>query len=196
MVELNEYSFYAFHCSAEWHLAKIKSNIATLLYNHARRLSKDSGVFSASVGNVAHYFRVHPNSVSWAIKKLLAAEFFILLKSGKDWFETSDYRVVDHTEWAAQHANGCCQKEDFGWANRQLGQLMFAASGQKIKLRDFQVENLLNTGIPEDEIFQEWKTFLAENTHQPKKWRNEAGFRFWMWFKTRHQAQVKPAVAA
>jgi hypothetical protein len=190
--ELNEHSYSKFHCCAEWHLAKLKSYAAVVIYGHGLRLSKNSGIYSASADEIAHFFDLHENGFYGAVKKLVKAGFFVLIKSGKTAFESSEYKVLTHTEWAVANPGLCTEKEDFGWESIKLGQQMFAMSGRKIKVKSFQVRNLLNTGLSEDLIIAAWGTFLAANAHQPKSWRKSAGYYFWEQFRMGHPLIAQP----
>ena len=46
------------HCSSEYHLARLKSEVAPLIYSLGLRLSKKSGIFYTSAETLARYPRV------------------------------------------------------------------------------------------------------------------------------------------
>lgn len=168
-----------FHCSTEYHLAQTRSLVNVVVYELAYRLSAESGVFSGSADEVASYFEFHPKAVSQSYRDLTGLGHFIELRNGAKNFETNEYRVVKHSEWAESHPGTCRVKEDFGWDVIPLGQQMFAVSGRKIKLRAFEVNIFLKTGLPPALILERWRTFLNDNRNQPKAWRKSAAYLFW-----------------
>ena len=85
------------HCSAEWHMAQMKSRFAAVIYTWARKVSRRSGRFYASAQNMAAYFRVDRKVILRALKELVANGFLILVRAERG--KPNVYKVIDHKEW-------------------------------------------------------------------------------------------------
>ena len=171
-VQVEYEQVFQYHCSPEWHLARlVRTPLAGLLYSFAARISKTSGRFHASVVGVAFYFDVSRWKVQRAIQALLKSGFFICVN--REAFRPSEYRVVSHRDWAAAHPGQCAVRETFPWsgeAGDPLGKRLWNASGGKIKYMPFQLTALRNTGRTDDQIAGAFDEFVAA-----EKARREAG---------------------
>jgi hypothetical protein len=119
----------AYHCTIEWHLARLVP-LAAVLYPFAYRISKASRRFHCSAVNLVQHFGVSEWTVLRAIRALQAAGLFILL--AKEPFKPSVYRVVSHKEWAADHRGCCAVRDAYPWSEEggdQLGIRLYNASG-------------------------------------------------------------------
>jgi hypothetical protein len=157
----------SYHCCAEWHLA-ILSPSCRLVYPFAFRISKTSGRFSCSATNVARFFRCDERTIRRAYKELEKLGFFVLIERGL--FEPHVYKVLSHKEWSQEHPSECTQKEVFPWTGEgdKLGQALWAASGCKMRFKDYQMIFIRSLGVPEDQILAEFTEFWSTHTHYPK----------------------------
>lgn len=155
-----EYVGSNFHCCGEWHLAQLRCPTAALVYPFAQRISHTSRRFSCSAISVAQYFDVHRTTVLRAYHLLSKIGFFILLEYGK--FDTNMYEVITHKEWAKANPGRCIQKIKFAWTGEgdPLAIKLYAASGARVKFKEFQIKEYRTMGLEEDEIvalFQEFR---------------------------------------
>src|SRR5258707_15790114 len=105
----------------------MKSTLAPLVYSLALRLSKRSGVFSASLLTLANYFG-HDYSTVWrAVQELVTVGFFDLISAES--FQHSTYRVIKHEEWAKAHPGACCEKIAFPGEGAKLAPTLHRACG-------------------------------------------------------------------
>lgn len=152
-----------YHCSPEWHLSRLTSTpFAGLLYSFALRISKTSRSFHGSVVGIAAYFDVSRWKIQRAIEALVELGFFICV--AREAFRPSEYRVVPHQEWAAQHPGCCVVKEAFPWSTEEgdtLGVRLWNASGGRMKYMSYQLKALRNTGLTDDEILARFEVFVA-----------------------------------
>jgi hypothetical protein len=160
-----------FHCSVEWHLARLTSRFAPILYHFARRLSSRSGVFSASMERVAEHFGVDRNTADRAAEELACVGLFGLLQVER--FKPNAYRVVDHKKWAQRHPGQCVQKASYPWDGEgdPLGRQLYAISGQRVQFLPNQTTGLRNLGFSDEEIIEEFRTFLDESDYEGKRWK-------------------------
>jgi hypothetical protein len=153
-----EFQQSTLHCSSEFHLARMKSTLAPLVYSLALRLSKRSGVFSASLVTLADYFG-HDYSTVWrAVQELVTAGFFDLISAES--FQHSTYRVIKHEEWAKANPGSCCEKIAFPGEGDKLGVDLYAVCGGRVKFFPNQLKALRSTGLADDAILGHWKAFL------------------------------------
>lgn len=173
-----------FHCSAEWHLQQMTSRLALAVYCLARKLSRKSGVFSASAENVAMYFGVHRNTAQRTLEELANSGFFGLSQIER--FKPNVYHVVDHKEWAKKHPGRCVKKSSFPWDGEgdPLGTQLHAISGQRVKFLPNQAAALRKYGLSDDQIEAEFRTFLDETSYEGKRW-NYAYYDFRKHLRTR-----------
>jgi hypothetical protein len=160
----------AYHCTIEWHLARLVP-LAAVLYPFAYRISKASHRFHCSALNLAQHFGVSEWTVLRAIRALQAAGLFILL--AKEPFKPSVYQVVSHKEWAAIYPGLCAVKTAYPWSEEggdQLGIRLHNASGGRVKYQPHKLTALRNTGFTEDEIVSKFEQFVAsENARREAK---------------------------
>jgi biotin operon repressor len=157
--------FVEYYCSAEWHLAKLKSRYASLIYSLALRLSKSSGKFFGSGVNLGNYFGCHRNTVYKAIDELQDSGLFVLISQG--YFEAKTYHVLTHEEWATKYPNECANKLEFAWSSEdsdQLGKQLYATSGGKVTVLAHQLKALRKTGLTDQQIVSCFDGFLANQS--------------------------------
>jgi len=150
-----------FHCGSEWHLSRLDSRAAALVHPFALRISKGSKRFAASATSVAQFFGLHRTTILRAYHELNELGFFELLEYGM--FDTNIYRVLNHTEWAKEHPGLCTMKAEFPWTGEgdPLGPRLFAASGCRVKFKEFQIREYRETGLPEDTIVRHFEEFRS-----------------------------------
>lgn len=145
-----------FHCGAEWHL----TGLAFRIYSLASRLSHKSNRFHPTGASLAAHFKCSTRSIYRAIDDLVEAGFFSLIDQGM--FESSVYKVLSHKEWASNNLGMCCVKESMPWSGEAdpLGQDLHALSGGRARFREFQIRTIRDVGLSEDEVKQNFKTFV------------------------------------
>ena len=160
-----------FHCTAEWHFCQMKSRVAPLIYSFGRKLSKTSGVFSASAENVAKYFGVNRKSVLRAIGELVDAGFFEAERVER--FKPTMYRIIDHNLWAVRHPGQCLVKESFPWTGQgdPLGSQLYALSGGRVRFWPNQMTGLRNLGFPDDLLIGHFRNFMAQADYEGRDWK-------------------------
>jgi len=178
----------SFHCCAEWHLAKLSSPSAAFVYPFALRISKNSGKFACSATSVGAFFGKHRTTILRAYHELTNVGLFELLEYGK--FDVNIYKVLKHDAWALKHPGLCTRKVEFPWTGEgdALGQNLWAASGCRVKFKEFQVAACRKTGLREETIvslFTEW----LEGVGKFRRSRN-VPFHFLMFLKTAREDQV------
>ena len=139
----NEY----FHCSCEWHMARLPS-VSALLYPLAFRVSGGSEIglkerrFFASAGSLSDYFDYSECQIRRGLTALEESGFFQLISRKK--FLPNHYRVLSHAEWAVKHPGGCTSKIVLPWTGEgdSLGQALWKISFGQVKFADFQVRGL------------------------------------------------------
>jgi hypothetical protein len=163
------------HCSTEYHLAKLKSRLAAPIYSLALRLSKRSGVFSASLLTLAAYFNVGYATVKRAVRELIRAGFFDI--QSQEFFAHTTYHVVKHELWAKLHPGTCIPKIAHSASEDQLGMDMYAVSGRRVKLYHNHLIALRETGLDDQAIVAEWRKFLDADMTCGTQWKS-AFYRF------------------
>jgi hypothetical protein len=188
--ELNYEELSNFYCSSEWHLARLRCPTAALVYPFALRISKNSGKFSCSAISVARFLDVHRTTVLRAYHQLSELGFFELLEYGR--FDTNIYSVVLHSDWAERHPGRCIQKIQFPWSGEgdPLAQQLYAASGGRVKFREFQIREYRKMGLDEAELVARFNEFRAGvgKYRQPRN----VGFHFLKYLRgsCKHNAQT------
>lgn len=100
-----------YHCTAEWHFAKInkRSPWVDRLYNFGLSIAKD-GYFYCSGYRLADYFKCKRGVIYNAIKKLVKLGFWIPSGSYPDGRKI--YKVLYHKEWAVANPGRCTAKNE------------------------------------------------------------------------------------
>ncbi len=122
-----------FHCSAEWHLSRLKTMCAGLIYTHAMMLAKRSHNYYCSQRDMAEYFDKNRRTIAAAFQELVSLGFFEEIRA--DAGKAVNYRPVKHTEWAEKHPNQCVEKLAMPWDGEDdpLGRDLYAVSGGRVK---------------------------------------------------------------
>ena len=179
-----------YHCSPEWHLARLKhAPFAAPLYSFAFRISKKTGRFHGSVLGLAGHFKVSRWKVQRAIQALLDLEFFVVIS--QEPFSPSVYSVLSHAAWKKEHPGRCVVKEEFPWSGEegdQLAMWLWNVSGGKVKYQPHKLAALRKTGLTDDQIVEQFETFVAnENARrQDGGWHGRwaaAQYRFLRWLR-------------
>jgi hypothetical protein len=181
--------FADYHCGPEWHLAKLKSRFAAILYPFAWRISKKTKRFYCSAEQVAGHFGVSRWTVLRAINELEELGFFSLIN--KEPFRPSDYTVLSHQDWVKTHPDCCAIRATYPWSGEkgdELGVKLFSLSGGRVKYRPYQLKALRNTELSDEEIAKQFDLFVRVEMHR----RDQGGwhgrwasvrFRFLKWLK-------------
>jgi hypothetical protein len=177
----NEY----FHCSSEWHTARL-SPVCRSIYPHAFRVSGGIDTklpdrrFFGSAESLATYFGYSVCQVHRGLLELEKAGFFQLVARKK--FKPTHYRVLSHDDWASKHPGQCTTKVEFPWTGEDdpLGQSLWKMSGGQVKFADFQVKNLRNLGVGEDNVVKEFCAYWEETAQRMKPKNVPAGFYMFM----------------
>jgi hypothetical protein len=149
------------HCGSEWHLARLHCPTAALVYPFALRISKNSGKFACSAISIAAFLGAHRTTVLRAFQRLTEIGFFELLEYGK--FDSNIYTVVKHRAWAEAHPGRCTEKTVFPWTGEgdPLGQQLYAASGCRVKFKEFQIKEYRRLGLDQAELVALFEEFRA-----------------------------------
>lgn len=158
--------FSEYHCTAEWHISRMKSRWALAVYNFALRISDKSGRFFCSAEKLSNYFKCNEKSIRRAFKELLDAGFFELTHQG--FFEPNGYKPVRHPSWAEKHPGCCVTKLEFPWSGEcsRLGQALWSASGGQARFATYQVEFLKRLGFSDEVIVSEFTAFWVSQGHR------------------------------
>lgn len=179
----------SFHCGTEVHLAKLHW-LCLPIYLLALRISHDSGKFVAHVQLLADHFDSSRPVVWRAIADLKDSGFFVLTRSGHGdgIFESSEYEVLTHKQWTAQHPNQCRMKFELGYEDRAatdlLGRHLYAISGgYQVTFKNHRVawyrkqKPLTDADIEAE--FREWfPKHAAFQKTENKKWRKHVDYHF------------------
>ncbi len=143
----------SFHCSAEWHIARLKSSYALAVYGLALKVAGgDGGVWHAAEKNVAEYFGCSRFSIMRAYAEIEKLGFFIKVRGAPETrredgqFSSGIYRVLSHDTWAKDHPGQCTTKMEMPWSGEphtterdRLGQEMFRQSGLKFSVKELNI---------------------------------------------------------
>jgi biotin operon repressor len=149
-----------YHCTAEWHLSRMRSKYATPLYGFALRLSRKSGSLYVSQIHLAEYFGCSRRTIWAAVQELEAAGFFVRISKSR--FRTIVSTVLDHVTWAKRNPGKCPTKIEMPWSveGEVLGRELHAISGGRVKFRPEQIE-YLKFNFTDEEIKQGFRRQLA-----------------------------------
>ena len=168
-----------YHCSAEWHLIRLrdtnarKAPFAAILYPFAYRISNESGRFYCSAVRIAQHFEVSTWTVLRAMEALTLGGFFEIIS--KEPFQPTLYHVVPHSDWAKSHPGYCAVKETFPWSDEKddkLGVRLSNVGGGRIMYAPYMLKALRKTGLNDDEIVERFELFVAQEI----KRRQEGGW--------------------
>jgi len=162
--------------------------LALPIYLLALRVSRNSGKFVAHVRPLAEHFDSSRPVVWRAISDLKESGFFILTRSGKETFEASEYQVLTHKQWTAEHPNQCREKFELGFddkaATDELGRHLYGISGgHQITFRNhrlawYRKQKPLTDADIEAE-FREWfPRHAAIQKAGSKKWEKSVDYQF------------------
>lgn len=175
-----------FHCGAEVHLCEFHW-LSLPIYLVGLRVSRKSRKFVANIRNLAEHFRTNRSSVWQSIADLKKSGFVVLTLSGANRYESSEYRVLTHLEWAEEHPNQCREKEELGYGDAaaldSLGRTLYAISGgYKIAFRAHRIAWYRKSGLSDDQIereFRDWfPSMVAGEIDNKKRWRGDIDFQF------------------
>jgi hypothetical protein len=178
----------AFHCGTEVHLWK-KHRLSLPIYLLALRLSKQSGRFVAHIERLTQHFDSSRSAVWRAITDLKRSQFFVLARSGGHDFESSEYIVLTHRDWADRHPNECREKFELGYGDRAacdlLGRRLYALSGSyEIKFQTFRLDWYRKLGFSDrdiENVFADWFPGFARERQvngTGKRWRRYVDYEF------------------
>jgi len=184
-----------FHCSAEWHLARL-SKAASLIYNWSLRISKKSRRFRVSPNQAAKYFKIAPRTAQLGYEQLKKVGLFELVESGKASGEVSVHKPLIHKEWAARNPGKCVAKIEFAWTpeNDLLGQELFNMSDGRIQFKQFEIKRYRQFDLNDEtviKIFRAWypKQKAEEEAKssvigaKARSWRKSVGYHFGEYLK-------------
>lgn len=186
-----------YHCSAEWHFARLTGKGATLaaiIYSHSLRLSKKSSVFSASVPRLAAYFGVDERTVRKAIRALVALGFFEIARQEAG--VSVNYRPVHHRDWSVKYPGRCTEKLEMPWADEQqdtLGPELHAISGHRFTVFPNFIKAMRKTGHSDASIRGHFRTYVQQTLPTGKQWRNGFAGHFIQFLKTQPLLSSNPS---
>src|SRR5665213_352939 len=168
----------AFHCSSEWHMARLPP-ICAIIHPFALRLST-SGVFCASAVNLANYFGYEERTVRRGLDALTREGFLEVVE--KRLMQPTTYRVSNHRDWATKHPGRCATKIEYPWSGEGdvLGQMLSARTAFKVKFLPFQTKNLRSLGLPDEALIERFDGYYAAEGKQKKAKNVVSGFYLWL----------------
>jgi hypothetical protein len=181
------------HCSSEFHLARLKSKLAPLVYSLALRLSKCNDVFFASLENLTDYFGVGYSTTWRAVRELVDFGWFELISDEP--FHHSTYRVIKHEEWAKQYPGMCREKTEWTGDRDELGVELHAASGGRVRFFPGHLKALRATGLAHEAIVAQWKAFLDADMTFGTGWRT-VFYRFLKLLRESGDGEREPVLAS
>src|ERR1700722_7797602 len=160
-----------FHCSVEWHLSRLSSKLAPLLYGWGRRLSWSSESFYPSVESMAIYFSCDRTTVFRALQELVGDGWAKVVREEPG--KPVVYRFIDHVEWARENPDYCLQKDEMPWEGQGdlLGQRLFSISGGKAKFYPRQMKGLRKFGLDDVQVELEFRSYLDTASPTGNEWR-------------------------
>ncbi|HWY54256.1 MAG TPA: hypothetical protein VNZ03_07320 [Terriglobales bacterium] len=99
----------AFHCSAEWHLAKL-GKYPGLVHALILRIQTEERDFFGSNDQIAEYFGADEKTVRRVLDVLVDTGFVEVIEERVG--ESTIYRALTHKEWAAKYPSRCCVKRE------------------------------------------------------------------------------------
>ncbi len=165
-----------YHCSAEWHLAKMEP-FAAIIHPFAIRVSSRQGrlfavdgqpprrLFYASAVRLADHFGVSRWTILRAIHALRDHEWLVRIQEGNLAWPVV-YQVFNHTEWALAHPGQCITKAAMPWDSAPpdvLGQRLHAVSGSRIRFYPNQLAAMRSTGLTDVQIADRWEPFYKRH---------------------------------
>jgi hypothetical protein len=160
----NRDSFTAeYHCTAEWHFARLRSRYTSLLHGFAMRLSNQSGSFYCSQSNLAKYFGCSRRTIWTAIQGLEGSGFFLRTFPNCP-FYTNVYTVFDHRTWADRNPGKCVTRIEMPWSKegQALGSRLHAISGGRVKFYQDQIM-WLQARASDEEIERRFRQLLDDH---------------------------------
>jgi hypothetical protein len=165
-----ENEFY--HCSAEWHLARLRQ-VCALIYPVMLRVSSaESGPrigsianrFFGSANSLASYLGYSESQILIGFKELQELGFIELQDSRK--FAPNVYRVLRHDEWAQRHPGQCTSKVKYPWTGEGdlFGGSLWIASGSRVKFQPNQIRGLRNLGFSDGVILAHFENFWTQHS--------------------------------
>jgi hypothetical protein len=106
----------AFHCSAEWHLARLDRYAVPI---HCLMLKVQDDHFFGSEKQMAEYFHAGRRHIHDAVLKLIDSGFVLKIAARKG--NSTIYRALTHKEWAENHPGQCAAKRDSAGQNNLFG---------------------------------------------------------------------------
>lgn len=182
-------NFSPYHCTSERHIARFTGNGASLalaIYGFAFHLSSKSGVFFASIPNLAAYFDADDKTARKAIRLLVKTGFFEELRSQPG--KPKRYMPVRHPDWQLKRGgekacieNGhCAERAAMPWDDEELdkfGQRLYAISGGQYEPFPGFIKGMRNTGHSDEAIERHFRNYIdgidkETESGTPLNWKN------------------------
>lgn len=91
------------------------------------------------------------------------------------------YRFISHKESAAAHPDCCTEKDSMPWSGEEkdpLAPQLHTISGGRAKFRAGWMKRLRKSGLSDDRIAAEFRTFLDQNPQNGRDWKLKFYLRF------------------
>lgn len=189
---MESYSYY--HCSSEWHLARLKAKHAALIYSFAFHLAGKTGVFYASIPRLAEHFAADERSIRKAVRALAELGLFEKLPTAPG--APVRYRPVPHTEWAKNHPGQCTEKCPTTWdseAKDTLGMELHAISGGQYTTHAHFLKAMRKTEHSDAAIREHFRTFITQVKPVGKNWKFGLHGRFIRYLKAQPPSASTPS---
>jgi hypothetical protein len=142
------------HFNCDWlhHVKHLPNRYCAFVYQLAKKLSHESGVFDASAINIAHDLGCDEKSIRRAIEYLRNTGWFVQIKRSRSHgeYRPNAYNVRDHAEWAEAHPGLCGERIDdkLPWAGEgdRIAQFLYHQTGGAVKWREFETRKMRSFG--------------------------------------------------
>jgi hypothetical protein len=168
-----------FFCSAEWHMTRMQSEVASALYSWGLRLSCTSQSFHPSLPTAARYLNCSKDSVRRALREFVWSGWAEIQRqqAGKP----TSYRLLEHEEWSLANPGNCIERDALPWTGEgdELGCTLYAISGGHAKFMPRQVTALRKFGFPDEKVSEAWRAHLKVHPeYAGSDWKGKAYFDF------------------
>jgi hypothetical protein len=192
------------YCSAERHLWK-GGGIPLAIYGKLYALSADNqGKVFCKIQSLTDFLGCSYDAAWISFKKLVVNGWLertdtppsTIYQMRASEFDGKTYRIISHKEWAERHPGACVEVLQMPWSSETadpLARRLYAASDGKTKWYRNMLAGLRKTGLSDDQILEEWRSFLAGWRAQGKRPSRAACFQFMRELREEFKQETAPA---
>ncbi len=143
-----------YKCGMHYHFP-IKRAVCAKTYELAMQVTakSDRRVFWVSAEQRARDWGVDDKTVRRGDEDLVKLGFFELLEARA--FQSNQYLVITHDEWAKRHPGKCLQREVMPWSEDvqdPLATMLYKASRRRLKVFPAHIQSLRSHGLDDQQI--------------------------------------------